>query len=158
MMIEPLLRTDFLAIVDDHDAFWDNDLTYQLHHPLFLEEFGNTAYVIRNDGLIVAYLFGLFSQTRPIAYVHLVAVREGHRRKGYARSLYEHFIEVGRKKGCSQLKATASPYNALSVGFHLKLGMSMQGESFEGGVEGVKVVRDYLRRDSHRVVFLMPIE
>ena len=79
MNIEPLTRSDFLAIIDDHGDFWESDLTYQLHHPLFLEEFGDTAYVIRENDLIVAYLFGLISQTSPTAYIHIVAVREGQK-------------------------------------------------------------------------------
>lgn len=157
MIVEPMTRADFLQIIDDHDAFWDNDLTYQLHHPIFIEEFGDTAFVFRDEGVVVAYLFALLSQTAPIAYVHMVAVRESHRGRGLARSLYHHFIEVARTRGCTRLKATASAFNEASIRFHLALGMTMQGEPSEEGVEGAKVVKDYLRRDSHRVVFLKDI-
>lgn len=155
--IEPLGREDYLTIIEEHSCFWDDDLTYQLHHPMFIEEFGDTAYVIRHDGEIVAYLLGFFSQTSPAAYIHLVAVREGHRGMGHARRLYEHFIDAARKKGCTTLKATASPFNEKSIRFHLALGMTMRGEDFPEAVAGVKVVKDYLRRGSHRVVFELDI-
>lgn len=155
--IEPLGREDFLTIIEEHSSFWDDDLTYQLHHPMFIEEFGDTAFVIRDGGEIVAYLLGFYSQTSPTAYIHMVAVREGHRGTGHARRLYEHFIDAARKKGCSILKATASPFNEKSIRFHQALGMTMRGEDFPEGVQGVKVVKDYLRRGSHRVVFELVI-
>ena len=155
--IEPLSREDFLTIIEEHSKFWDDDLTFQLHHPIFIEEFGDTAYVIRHDGEIIAYLLGFYSQTSPTAYIHMVAVREGHRGKGLARKLYEHFIDAARKKGCTTLKATASPFNEKSIRFHQALGMTMQGEDFHQGVQGVKVVKDYLRKGSHRVVFELEI-
>ena len=155
--IEPLGREDFLTIIEEHSSFWDDDLTYQLHHPIFIEEFGNTAFVIRDGDEIVAYLMGFYSQTSPTAYIHMVAVREGHRGKGLARKLYEHFIDAARKKGSTTLKATASPFNEKSIRFHQALGMSMRGEDFPEGVLGIKVVRDYLRKGEHRVVFELGI-
>ena len=155
--IEPLGREAFLTIIEEHSNFWDDDLTYQLHHPMFIEEFGDTAFAIRDGDEIVAYLLGFYSQTSPTAYIHMVAVRKGHRGMGHARRLYEHFIDAARKKACTILKATASPFNEKSIRFHQALGMTMLGEDFPEAVAGVKVVKDYLRRGSHRVVFELEI-
>jgi len=155
--IEPMTREDFLQIIDDHGEFWDSDLTYQLHHPIFIEEFGDTAWVMRENGEIAAYLLACYSQREPIAYVHMVASRPAYRGRGLARALYEHIMQVARERGCTHLKATASAFNEASIRFHLAMGMTMQGEDAPEGVDGAKVVRDYLRRGSHRVVFLLEL-
>ena len=88
----------------------------------------------------------------------MVAVRRDIRGKGYARALYEHLEKVGRDRGCTRLKATVDAHNELSLRFHVALGMTMHGEIAEDAAfEGVKIVKNYLRRDAHRVVFLKDI-
>jgi GNAT superfamily N-acetyltransferase len=103
---------------------------------------------------VIAYLFGLRSQTEPAGYVHLVAVREGYRRRGLARQLYRHFIEFARARGCREVKAITTPGNARSIAFHTALGMRMEGEP---NAEGVPVVRDYSGPGEDRVVFRMAV-
>ncbi|MCH8822860.1 MAG: GNAT family N-acetyltransferase [Planctomycetes bacterium] len=154
MNIAQMTKQDFLQIVDDHSKYWDSDLTYQLHHPIFINEFADTAYTLKDGEKIAAYLMGLISQTEPTGYVHLVAVHPDYRRQGLAKRMYEHFIKEARKRGCTKLKTTGHPQNIQTIKFHLALGMEMQGEP---NGEGVNVVKDYLRRGSDRVVFLMDI-
>ena len=154
MNLAQMTRADFDRIITDHSTYWESDLTYQLHHPIFIHEFGDTAYVIKDDQTIAAYLMGFVSQTEPTAYVHLVAVHPDYRRKGLARQLYEHFIDEARRRGCTRLKATGHPSNQQTIQFHLSLGMSMLGEP---NGEGVSVVKDYLRPGFDRVVFVKAI-
>ena len=160
--IEPCTRADFDAILSNHATYWDSELTLQLHHPMFFEEFGDTAFVIRAGETIAAYLFGFFAQTGPVAYVHMVAVHPSHRRGGLARALYEHFIHIAKARGCTSLKATASPMNGRSICFHTALGMRMEGEPVpEGehapGLSGVRAVRGYLKPGTDRVVFRLDL-
>lgn len=162
LAIEPCTKQDFDFILENHAVYWDSELTLQLHHPIFVFEFGDTAFVICDRGVIAAYLFGVIAQTGPVAYVHLVAVHPDYRGRGLARRLYDHFMVVASRKGCTALKATASPMNAMSIQFHLALGMEMQGEALPASehtpeLDEVKAVRDYLRPGSDRVVFLMDI-
>ena len=154
MNIAQMTKADFDRIVTDHSTYWDNDLTYQLHHPIFINEFGDTAYVMKDRQTIAAYFMGFISQTEPTGYVHMVAVNPNYRRQGLARRLYEHFIDEARKRGCTKLKATGHPSNEQTIRFHLSLGMAMIGEPND---EGVPVVKDYLRPGFDRVVFVMPI-
>ena len=154
MQIERCTKADFDRIVSDHADFWDSDLTRQLHHPMLIFEFGDTAYVIRDGETVAAYLFGFYAQTGPVAYVHLVGVRPAYRRRGLARRLYEHFITQARRHGCTRLKATAAPTNEPSIRFHTALGMEMTGTP---NADGVPVVKDYLRPGVDRVVFQMGI-
>ncbi|MCP4250264.1 MAG: GNAT family N-acetyltransferase [bacterium] len=152
MQIERCTKADFDRIVSDHAEFWDSELTLQLHHPILIFEFGDTAFVIKDGDIVAAYLFGFFAQTGPVAYVHLVGVRPAYRRRGLARRLYEHFIAQAR--GCTELKATAGPWNEESIRFHAALGMEMAGTP---NADGVPVVKDYLRPGVDRVVFQMQI-
>lgn len=150
LLVERCTKADFDQIVGEVAAFWGSDRTRRLHHPMLFYEFGDTAFVIREGDTVVAYLFGYLAQTGARAYVHLVAVRESHRRRGLARQLYEQFIAAVGARGCTELKATTRPWNRDSIAFHTSLGMEMLGEE---KAEGVRVVRDYAGPGEDRVVF-----
>lgn len=117
-------------------------------------EFGDSAFVIKDGETVCAYLFGFYSQTEPIAYAHLLAVRNNYRRRGLAQKLYEHFIESATKKGCTKIKAITKPTNKDSVVFHKSIGMKLMGTEI---IDGINVVRDYSGPDEHRVVFIREI-
>jgi ribosomal protein S18 acetylase RimI-like enzyme len=145
--ITPCTEADFLQIVGSLDQFWDEPRDH-LHHRLFLNEFGDSAYVIREGGIVVAYLFGLIGTSHPRAgYVHLIAVRNSHRGLGLGRRLYETFETHARNQGCSQLKAVTSPGNTGSIDFHKSIGMQ------------ARVVEHYAgpKEEHHRVVFTKAI-
>lgn len=154
MRIAQLAKADFDQILSHIEEFWGSDRTLALHHPTLLHEFGDTAYVIRDGGVVAAYLFGFLSQTERAAYVHLVGVRAPYRRRGLARELYAHFIEYARSRGCTDLKATTTPGNAASIAFHKSLGMALVGTPNH---EGVVVVQDYAGPGKDRVVFRMSL-
>ena len=40
-------KRDYDRIIEDLPDFWDGRDTRQLHHPMFINEFGNSAFVIR---------------------------------------------------------------------------------------------------------------
>lgn len=124
MKIKICSKEDFDQILTDISDFWGSDRTLHLHHPMFVYEFGNSAYVVKENNTVIAYLFGFISQTAPVAYIHLSAVRQLHQRKGLGHKLYNHFIEFAKSKGCKTLKAVTSPNNKQSIAFHEKFGMS----------------------------------
>jgi GNAT superfamily N-acetyltransferase len=148
--ISACTRDDYLQILDDLAEFWDGRDVRSLHHPFLIHEFGNSAFVIRNGSRVEAYLFGLISQTEPVGYVHLVAVRASARRQQLAQRLYDRFIQFARQHGCRHLKAITTPANAGSIAFHKSLGMQLLGEP---NADGVPVVDDYAGRGVARVVF-----
>jgi GNAT superfamily N-acetyltransferase len=123
---------DLTTVAEEPREFWgDRDLPV-LHHPLLVHDFGETALVIRGDAgraraegrdTVIAYLFGLLTPSG-VGYIHLVAVREGHRREGLARSLYERFEDVAREHGAHALKAFTQPVNTRSIAFHRALGFT----------------------------------
>jgi ribosomal protein S18 acetylase RimI-like enzyme len=123
---------DLAAVAREPREFWgDRDLR-ALHHPLLVHDFGETALVIRGDGgraagaggdEVIAYLFGLLTPSG-VGYIHLVAVREGHRREGLARCLYARFEVLARKHEAHALKAFTQPINTRSIAFHRALGFT----------------------------------
>jgi len=147
-------KADFDQIITDIVDFWGSDRTLSLHNPVFLYEFGNTAYVVKEGEKVVGYLMGLFSQTAPTAYVKFVGVRRAYRKKDIARHLYEHFIDFAKTKGCTELKAITSPTNKGSVAFHKAIGMKLLGEPNK---DGIPVVKDYGGPGIDRVVFVKKI-
>ena len=143
-------QQDYNQIVGELQDFWDGRETHPLHHPMFIHEFGDSAFVIRDGTKVIAYLFGFVSQVGPIGYVHLVAVRASARRQHLGQELFNHFIEFARGQGCRQIKAITTPLNASSIAFHKSLGMELLGHP---NAEGVPVLPDYAGPDQPRVVF-----
>jgi GNAT superfamily N-acetyltransferase len=145
-------HSDFLQILTDIDDFWGSNRTLSYHHPLFINEFGNTAFVIKVNDKVIAYLFGFVSQTAQTGYVHLIGVRQSHQKKGLGKILYGHFIEYLRAVGIQHLKAITTPTNEKSINFHLRIGMEMTGVENDNGI---KVIKDYSGLGEDRVVFKM---
>jgi len=147
-------KSDFDQIFLEIADFWGSDRTLPLHHPMFLYEFGNSAFVIREEDKVIAYLFGFLAQTGPTAYIHLIGVRGSHQRKGLGSRLYEHFIQFAGKHGCKEIKAITSPANTQSILFHKAIGMQPVKGSAE---DGTPVVKDYSGPGKDAVLFCRKI-
>ncbi len=150
MELDRCTHEDFLEILTDLEDFWESDRARAVHHPMFVHEFGDTAWVVRDNGRVVAYLFAFWSQTEPVGYIHLVGVRRAYQRRGIGRWLYEHFEARAREHGCVRLKALTPPINLDSIAFHERLGFTMLGEPNDSGIP---VVEDYFGPGIPRVVF-----
>lgn len=151
MKIEKCTMLEYNEIVTDIVDFWGSDRTLHLHHQYLIHEFGNTAFVIKEQGQVLAYLFGFYSQTESAAYVHLLGVREKHQRRGLGLLLYENFINIAKAKGIAKIKALTGPSNTKSIAFHKnRIGMTLLGEPNE---DGINVVKDYAGTGKYTVVF-----
>ena len=150
MVISNCTQNDFHEILKDISDFWGSDRTLHAHLSLFIHEFGDSAFVIKDNGKVIAYLFGFLSQTQKTGYIHLIGVRQHLQNKGLGKLLYGHFENYVRKRGCTKLKAITTPTNQLSIAFHKKIGMKLLGEKSEDGIE---VVKDYSAPGEDRVVF-----
>jgi GNAT superfamily N-acetyltransferase len=144
LAVEPREATpeDYAYILASLPTFWGERDLRALHHPMFLHEFGDTALVIHApDGDVVAYLLGFVAPATAAGYVHLVGVRDSHRRRGLGRRLYAEFERRARLRGATSMKAITTPGNRTSIEFHRSLGMS------------ATLVPDYAGLGSDRVVF-----
>jgi hypothetical protein len=70
--ISTCTQQDYKQILIDLQDLWDGRDTSALHHPMLVNEFGNSAFVIRAGPKVIAYLFGFVSQVEPVGYVHLI--------------------------------------------------------------------------------------
>lgn len=99
-------KDDYDQIITDLDDFWDSsniDSLRRLHNPVFLYEFGNTAFVAEENGSVIGYLFGLYSQTELVAYVKFTGVRASYRNRGAGHALYEYSHQVGENEWLSSV-------------------------------------------------------
>lgn len=154
MNIQIMNKEDFYSIKENLEEFWEDrfKIFQPLHHPMFYYSFGNTAFVIKVNNDICAYLLGFYSQTESTAYVHMVNVKKEYRGKGFATGLYHHFINMAKTNNKTKISAITTPQNALSIAFHKKLGMKLLGEKNENGIP---VIKDYAGKGEDRVVFEM---
>ena len=156
MKITNCTKDDFREIHRRFAEFWPSgDEAFlrrvkTVHHPIFVHEFDNTSYVMKEDGLIVAYMLCLYSQTEPTAYIHALCVHPDHRRKGLATRLCQHFIAEAKAHGCKHLKSSTSPGNSTSIAFHKSLGMELTGDTEK---DGIRYFRDYAGPGEDRVIF-----
>jgi GNAT superfamily N-acetyltransferase len=158
-VIELATHADYLEILDDLADFWGSsgppERTRPYHYPFLVHQFGDTAFVIREEDRVIAYLFGFIATSEPVGYVHLVGVRQTHQRRGLGRSLYDHFEQVARERGCTALKAVVAPFNTDSRAFHEKLGFEWEAGPLDPS--GVPVFKDYEGRGHDVSIIRKPI-
>jgi GNAT superfamily N-acetyltransferase len=110
-------------LLDAHDRFWDTD-TRALHHPVWFHQFGGFgALAMSAAGEDVGYVLGVVTADR-LAYLHLLAVRDDHRRSGLGTRLCGWFDQLAVSTGARVVQAVARPENAAALAFHTALGAS----------------------------------
>lgn len=160
MNIFKCTKEDFNQILDHFECFWDRSDAERLqklkilHHPIMIYELGDNAFVIKNESLVIAYLFGIFSTTEPLAYIQFIAVHSDYKRKGHATALYKYFAKKAFDNKCKYLKSITSPENQVSIYFHKSIGMNLLGQPNDNGIP---VIKDYAGHGQDRVVFLREI-
>jgi ribosomal protein S18 acetylase RimI-like enzyme len=138
---------DLAEILRNYQRFWGElELPRQLHHPMFFIEFGDTAFVARDDNdEIVGYLLG-FVAANGDGYIHLVAVRDDARRQHLGRRLHERFSSEAATRGATRLKAITGPGNEGSIAFHRRMGFT-----------DIRRVDDYGGSGRPRVIMYRPL-
>ncbi|MDQ1088865.1 GNAT family N-acetyltransferase [Siphonobacter sp. SORGH_AS_1065] len=97
MKVENCTLEDYFSIVEDIVEFWGSNRTLKYHHPIYIHEFGQTAFVIRDEGKPIAYLFGFISD-QSAGYVHLIGIRESYQKKGFRKFTLSAFYSVLKGK------------------------------------------------------------
>lgn len=143
--IVPLTLAAYTTIEAEIDRYWVGGRTPTMH-VLFVHEFGDLSIVAMAGDEIAGFLYGLRSTTEAAGYVHLIGVREDHRRRGVAQELYRAFADRASSAGAAHCKAIVRPDNQPSIDFHTALGMTAD------------FVRDYTGPGQHRLVFRGPVD
>lgn len=127
-------------ILGELPAFWGQRDMRALHQPVWLHQFAAGAVVVREHEKVLGYLLGTVT-THRLAYVHLIATREGQRGRGVGRLLYDTFLDGARHEGAIRAQAITTMTNTGSIAFHQRLGFSAE------------VVPDYAGPREPRVLF-----
>jgi GNAT superfamily N-acetyltransferase len=144
--------TDFQPIVVVVDEWWNGRPVAILLQKLFFIHFRPTSFVIEEQGEIQGFLVGFRSQTTSThAYIHFVGTHPQHRGKGIGRQLYQHFFEVVREFGCTEVFSITTPVNKGSIVFHRLMGFEIM--SGDATIDGVQVISNYAGRDRAGVLF-----
>jgi ribosomal protein S18 acetylase RimI-like enzyme len=131
-------------LLEAHDRFWSTD-TRTLHHPVWFHQFGGFGALARcATGEDVGYVLGVVTADR-LAYLHLLAVRDDHRRSGLGRRLCRWFDELAAGTGARVVQAVTRPDNELALAFHRALGASEH------------LSRDHAGPGADRVVLTRPL-
>jgi ribosomal protein S18 acetylase RimI-like enzyme len=146
VIVGRLTPADYSTILEEHASFWGERDLRPAHHPVLVHELGDTSLALREHDRLVGYLFGFVVAQTQVGYVHLIGVRESHRRHGLATRLWAEFERIARARGAHTLKAITTPANEMSIGFHRSMGME------------VERVADYAGPGQDRIVFTRELD
>lgn len=97
---------------------------------VFFVHFRPTSFVAEIESRIVGVLIGFVSQTFvKRAYIHVVAVDPSSRNASIARNLYEHFFDVARAAGSTEVGAITQAINVGSIAFHERMGFRSEHDA-----------------------------
>lgn len=119
MRVEALTTKLHLDICSQLESFWGKQAKSleMFHHPLFPLFFQDSSFVLFEENIALAYLYGL--QNGEKAFVHMLAVRPKFYRKGYASFLLLHWEKTLQARGIHSFYAYLLRENALSKKFFL---------------------------------------
>jgi len=147
-----LREGDHARITAVVDGWWGGRRVADKLPRLFFRHFGDTSFVVEEDGEPIAFLVGFVSQSRAgEAYIHFVGVHPEYRGRGLGARLYGLFFEEVGRLGCSRVRCITSPVNRDSIAFHRSMGFGIEAGDTE--LDGVPVHLDYDGDGEDRVVF-----
>jgi GNAT superfamily N-acetyltransferase len=111
-----------IAVIDE---WWGCPATGSYSPHVFFAHLASTSFALEaSDGVLVGFLLGFLSQTRPDeACVHMIGVHPEFRRLGFGRRLCERFFVAAQMNGRRYVRAV-SPASRRSVAFHLAMGFT----------------------------------
>ena len=124
-------ESDHLELVRSLDDWWGRPTRQRLPR-LWFEHFTGTSLVAEDErGRLVGFVVGFVSPDRPDeAYLHLLGVAPGRRRRGVGRMLWEAFAGRVRDRGARRVTTIAWPGDPIGIaflrgiGFHVDEGPS----------------------------------
>ncbi len=153
MKLRNVHSSDYPYIINVLNEWWGGRKVSKALPHLFFEHFSNSSFIIEEDGQIVAFLIGFFSQSKPEeTYIHFIGVHPDYRRRGYARILYERFFDIVMQKGRSEVRCITAPINRTSIAFHTHMGFQIEPGSYE--IDGIPYTPDYDGPGENRVRFV----
>lgn len=152
MEIRNAEASDFYYVTSIIDKWWGGRRMRDMLPKLFFTHFRETSFIAEENGEIVGFLNGFFSQTFPDqVYIHFVGVSPNYRKAGVARLLYERLFEVARAADRHTVRCVTSPVNKTSIAFHLRMGFEI--EPGDTVIDGALAHSNYDGERDSRVLF-----
>ena len=157
MKIRNIQDEDFLRISANLNTWWGGRDMVDMLPRLFIRHFKNTSFIIEENGETLGFVIGFVSPFNPDqAYIHFVGVNPKERKKNIGRTLYEHFFQAVKEKGCTEVSCVTSPVNATSINFHTRMGFTMKDGDMV--MNGIPIHQNYDGIGQDRVVFVKSLE
>ncbi len=149
-------------VEDDHpllvavvDEWWGGRRVRASLPRLWLQHFTGTSVVAQRDagGTPVGFVIGFVSPDHPhLAYLHLIGVAPGHRRKGVGRTLVERWAEVVRARGASRATTIAWPGDPAGLAFLRAVGFAVDAGPGTRALYGTAAHTDWNREGDDQAV------
>jgi ribosomal protein S18 acetylase RimI-like enzyme len=151
--IEHPTEADHRAVVDVLDDWWGRRIHLLLPR-LWFQHFASTSLVARGErDALLGFLVGFVSQDRPAeAYLHLVGVLPGRRRRGLGRALVERFTADLRTRGVEAVATVSWPGDPRALAFLRAMGFEVDAGPGTRPLYGTPAHTDWNRDRDDQVV------
>ena len=130
-MIKTASKADSATLAELAIQMWDSSTAAELEKDFskiassdtavcFIKYFGDVPIGFAQCSLRNDYVEG--TSGSPVGYLEGVFIKEGHRKKGYAKELLLACEKWARDKGCSEFASDCELTNENSLKFHLSMG------------------------------------
>jgi len=106
------LAEEFVAILDNEEC-----AIYLIFDNIDDMPIGFAQCGLRHD-----YVEG--TESSPVGYLEGIFIREGYRKKGYAKDLLAECENWAKEKGCSEFASDCELTNSVSLAFHINMGFT----------------------------------
>jgi GNAT superfamily N-acetyltransferase len=147
-------ESDQPVIVGRVDDWWGRRVHPQLPR-LWFQHFASTSFVAEgDDGRPIGFVVGFVSQDRPDeAFLHLVGVSPGRRRRGLGRALVGAFAEEARARGARRMTAITWPGDPIAVAFMRSIGFEVDEGPGTQRLYGTPSRTNWNREEDDQVLF-----
>ena len=147
VVVRAATEADHLPLVRVVDDWWGGRPTRHRLPRLWFEHFTGTSWVAEGpDGSRVGLLVGFVSPDRPDdAYLHLVGVAPGRRRRGIGRALVERFVGGVADAGARRVTTIAWPGDPIAIAFLRAVGFTVEDGPGTRPLYGVAAQTDWDR-------------
>ena len=146
-------EADHREIVDLVDEWWGRRI-HPLLPRLWFQHFSSSSLVARGEGgELHGFLVGFVSQDRPAeAYLHLVGVAPGRRRRGLGRAMVERFADDLRVRGVARVGTVSWPGDPGALRFLQAVGFAVEAGPGTRPLYGTPAYTDWNRERDDQVV------
>lgn len=151
--LERPTEADHRAVVEVVDDWWGRRI-HPLLPRLWFQHFTSTSLLARADReALHGFIVGFVSQDRPDeAYLHLVGVLPGRRRRGVGRALVERFAADLRGRGVARIGTVSWPGDPAALAFLHAVGFEVDAGPGTRPLYGTPAYTDWNRDRDDQVV------